>query len=180
MEERGFTPETVVENVPQFFPGNGWVPAGRKCLGASEVTMAGALAHSLNCARAYIMKQVGPAQFADFLQRLNLPTKVDVVPSLALGACNLSLYEMMWGYSIFAGHGFSTRPYFISRIEDRNGNIIVRFDNGANRKEAISEVTAYKMCKMMQGTVDRGTAAGLRSPRHIGYCRDGWKNGNNK
>jgi penicillin-binding protein 1A len=118
---------------------------------------------------------VGPAQFADFLKRLNIPTKVDVVPSLALGACNLSLYEMMWGYSIFAGHGFSTRPYFIVRIEDRNGNVIARFDNGNNRKEAISEVTAYKMCRMMQGTVDRGTAAGLRN--RLGIAEMGGKTG---
>jgi penicillin-binding protein 1A len=175
MEERGFTPETVIDNEAQFFPGNGWVPAGKKCKGLPQVTMAGALAFSLNCASASIMKQVGPAQFADFLQRLNIPTKVDVVPSLALGACNLSLYEMMWGYSIFAGHGFTTRPYFISRIEDRNGNVIKRFDNGNNRKEAISEATAYRMCRMMQGTVDIGTAKGLRS--RIGVAEMGGKTG---
>ena len=175
IEERGFTPETVVNNEAQFFPGNGWVPAGKKCKGMPQVTMAGALAFSLNCASAYIMKQVGPPQFADFLQRLNLPSKVDVVPSLALGTCNLSLYEMMWGYSIFAGHGFSTRPYCISRIEDRNGNVIKRFDNGSNRKEAISEVTSYRMCRMMQGTVDIGTAAGLRA--RLGIAEMGGKTG---
>jgi penicillin-binding protein 1A len=175
MEERGFSPETVVDNEAQFFPGNGWVPAGKKCKGVPQVTMAGALAHSLNCASAYIMKQVGPAQFADFLQRLNIPTKVDVVPSLALGTCNLSLYEMMWGYSIFAGQGFSTKPYFITRIEDRNGNVIKRFDNANSRKEAISEVTAYKMARMMQGTVDIGTAAGLRG--RLGIAEMGGKTG---
>lgn len=175
MEERGFTPETVCDNEPQFFQGNGWVPAGKKCIGLPQVTMAGALAHSLNCASAYIMKQVGPQEFADFLGRLNIPTKVQPYPSLALGACELSLYEMLWGYSIFAGHGFSTKPYFISRIEDRNGNIIKRFDYSVNRKEAISEVTAYRMCQMMQGTVDRGTAAGLRG--RLGAAEMGGKTG---
>jgi penicillin-binding protein 1A len=175
MEERGFAPETVCDNQAQYFPGNGWVPAGKKCVGASQVTMADALAHSLNCASAYIMKQVGPQQFADFLSRLNLPTKVDVVPSLALGACDLSLFEMVWGYSIFAGRGFSTKPYFISRIEDRNGNVIKRFDYSTNRKEAVSEVTAYKMARMMQGTVDKGTAAGLRD--RLGAAEMGGKTG---
>jgi penicillin-binding protein 1A len=68
---------------------------------------------------------------------------------------------MMWGYSIFGGRGFSTKPYFVSRIEDRNGNIIKQFDYSVNRKEAINEVTAYKMARMMEGTVTRGTAAGL-------------------
>lgn len=175
IEERGFTPETVCQNQPQFFPGNGWVPAGKKCIGAPEVTMAGALAHSLNCASAFIMQQVGAPQFADFLTRLNLPTKVDVVPSLALGTCDLSLFEMLWGYSIFAGHGFSTKPYFITRIEDRNGNVIKRFDYSSNRKEAISEATAYKMCRMMEGTVDVGTAAGLRD--RLGAAEMGGKTG---
>lgn len=175
MEERGFTPETICENEAQYFPGNGWVPAGRKCVGLPEVTMAGALAHSLNCASAFIMKQVGPKQFADFLSRLNIPTKVDPVPSLALGACELSLFEMMWGYSIFAGRGFSTKPYFISRIEDRNGNVVKQFDYSANRKEAISEVTAYNMTRMMEGTVTRGTAAGMM--QRLGAAEMGGKTG---
>lgn len=175
MEERGFTPETICENQAQFFQGNGWVPAGKKCPGQPQVTMAGALAFSLNCASAYIMKQVGPQQFADFLGRLNIPTKVQPYPSLALGACELSLYEMMWGYSIFAGRGFSTKPYFITRIEDRNGNVLKRFDYSVNRKEAVSEITAYKMSQMMQGTVDRGTAAGLRG--RLGAAEMGGKTG---
>ncbi|MGC4034541.1 MAG: transglycosylase domain-containing protein [Chitinophagaceae bacterium] len=175
MEERGFTPETVCDNEAQFFQGSGWVPAGKKCIGLPQVTMAGALAHSLNCASAYIMKQVGPQEFVDFLGRLNIPTKLQPYPSLALGSCELSLYEMLWGYSIFAGRGFSTKPYFISRIEDRNGNVIKRFDYSANRKEAISEVTAYKMCRMMQGTVDIGTAAGLRN--RLGAAEMGGKTG---
>jgi penicillin-binding protein 1A len=123
--------------------------------------MASALAWSRNCATAYIMKQVGPSQFANFLERINIPTKVEPHPSIALGSCDLSLYEMMWGYSIFAGRGFSTKPYFISRIEDRNGNVIKRFDYSTNRKEVISEATAYNMCKMMEGPVTKGTAAGL-------------------
>jgi penicillin-binding protein 1A len=174
MEERGFTPETECENVAQFFPGSGWVPAGKKC-GGGVLSMANALAYSKNCATAYIMKQVGPQQFSDFLSRINIPTKVKAFPSIALGTCDLSMYEMLWGYTIFAGRGFSTKPYSISRIEDRNGNVIKRFDFSVNRKEAISEITAYTMAKMMQGTVDKGTAGGLRS--RVGAAEMGGKTG---
>ena len=174
MEERGFTPETECENVAQFFPGSGWVPSGKKC-GGGTMSMANALAYSKNCATAYIMKQVGPQQFADFLSRINIPTKVQPYPSIALGTCDLSLYEMLWGYSIFAGRGFSTKPYSISRIEDRNGNVIKRFDYSANRKEVVSEVTAYTMARMMQGTVDKGTARGMRS--RVGALEMGGKTG---
>ncbi len=163
MEERGFTPETQVIDQQQDFGNNQLVPATSKTCSGRSMTMASALAWSKNCATAYIMKQVGARQFADFLARLNIPTKVEAYPSIALGACDLSLFEMLWGYSIFAGRGFSTKPYFISRIEDRNGNVIKRFDYSVNRKEVVSEVTAYRMARMMQGTVDAGTASGLRS-----------------
>jgi penicillin-binding protein 1A len=80
---------------------------------------------------------------------------------MALGACDLSLYEMMWGYTMFPASGFSTKPYYISRIEDKNGNVLERFDT--KRKEVISQGTAYTMARMMQGPVDFGTAAGLRN-----------------
>jgi penicillin-binding protein 1A len=174
MEERGFTPETECENTAQNFGGGAWVPAGKKCPGGS-ISMANALAYSKNCATAYIMKQVGPQQFADFLARINIPTKVEPFPSIALGSCDLSMYEMLWGYSVFAGRGFSTKPNFITRIEDRNGNVIKRFDYSLNRKEAVSEVTAYTMARMMQGTVDKGTAAGLRT--RVGAAEMGGKTG---
>src|SRR5687767_186782 len=175
IEERGFTPETEVIDQQQNFGAGRLVPAtGGSCTGRS-MTMASALAWSRNCATAFIMKQVGPEQFADFLGRINIPTKVEAYPSIALGACDLSLFEMLWGYSIFAGRGFSTKPYFISRIEDRNGNVIKRFDYSVNRKEAISEITAYKMTRMMQGTVDRGTASGLRA--RLGAAEMGGKTG---
>lgn len=174
IEERGFTPDTEVENVAQNFGGGAWVPAGRRC-GGGTMTMANALAYSKNCATAYIMKQVGPKQFAEFLSRISIPTEVKPYPSICLGTCDLSIFEMLWGYSIFAGRGFSTKPIAISRIEDRNGVVIKRFDNTANRKEAISEVTAYTMCKMMQGTVDRGTARGLRT--RVGAAEMGGKTG---
>jgi len=175
MEERGFTAETPVEDVQQNFGGGRLVPAtGKTCTGRT-VTMASALAWSRNCASAYIMKQVGPAQFSNFLERINIPTKVDPHPSIALGSCDLSLYEMLWGYSIFPGHGFSTKPYFISRIEDRNGNVLKRFDYSTNRKEAISEITAYNMVKLMEGPVTKGTAAGLMY--RLGAAEMGGKTG---
>lgn len=175
MEERGFTPETPVEDIQQNFGGGRLVPAtGKSCTGRTY-SMASALAWSRNCATAYIMKQVGPAQFSNFLERLNIPTKVEPNPSIALGSCDLSLFEMMWSYTIFPGHGFSTKPYFINRIEDRNGNVIKRFDNSNNRKEVISEVTAYNMTRMMEGTVTKGTAGGLM--QRLGAAEMGGKTG---
>ncbi|MCR6719834.1 MAG: transglycosylase domain-containing protein [Chitinophagaceae bacterium] len=162
MEERGFRPETEVEDVQQDFGNKQLVPATTKSCSGKTITMASALAFSRNCASAYIMKEVGPKAFVDFLGRLNIPTKVEPFPSIALGSCDLSLFEMMWAYSVFGGGGFSTKPYFINRIEDRNGNVIMRFDYAMNRKEAVSEATAYNMTRMMEGAVTIGTAGGLK------------------
>jgi penicillin-binding protein 1A len=175
MEERGFTAETMVEDVQQSFGKNQLVPATSKSCSGRSMTMASALAWSKNCATAYIMKQVGTEQFANFLQRINIPTKVEPYPSIALGSCDLSLFEMMWGYSIFPGRGYSTRPKLITRIEDRNGNVIKRIDMTASRKEAISEVTAYNMTRLMEGPVTKGTAAGLMQA--LGAAEMGGKTG---
>ncbi|HEY6502483.1 MAG TPA: transglycosylase domain-containing protein [Chitinophagaceae bacterium] len=175
MEDAGFTAETEVEDVQQSFGKNQLVPATTKSCSGKTITMASALTWSKNCASAYIMKQVGPERFAEFLSKLNIPTKVEPYPSIALGSCDLSLFEMMWSYSIFAGHGYTTKPYFISRIEDRNGNVIKRFDYSTNRKEAISEVTAYRMAQMMQGPVTKGTAAGMM--QRLGATELGGKTG---
>lgn len=174
VEEIGYTPQTPVENLAQHFPGSGMVPAKGICKGnGAQVSMASALTYSLNCASAYIIKQVGPDRFASFLNQISIPTKVEPYPSISLGACDLSLYEMLWGYTIFPAGGFSTKPIYITRIEDKNGNVIERFDT--ERKEVISEVTAYTMAKMMQGPVDFGTARGLRAS--LGVTEMGGKTG---
>lgn len=174
VEELGYTPQTPVENLAQNFPGSGMVPAKGVCKGnGAMVSMASALTYSLNCASAYIIKQVGPQRFADFLRQVSIPTKVEPYPSIALGACDLSLYEMMWGYTIFPAGGFSTKPVYITRIEDKNGNVLDRFDT--ERKEVINEVTAYTMAKMLQGPVDFGTAKGLRA--NLGIAEMGGKTG---
>lgn len=175
VEELGYTAETEVQDVQQNFGAGRLVPATSRTCSGGTMTFANALAYSKNCASAYIMKQIGPENFANFLARINIPSKVDPHPSIALGSCDLSLYEMLWGYSIFAGRGFSTKPYIISRIEDRNGNVIKRLDYSANRKEAVSEIAAYQMSRIMQGTVDKGTAAGLRG--RLGAAEMGGKTG---
>ncbi len=106
-------------------------------------------------------------------KQINIPTKVEPFPSIGLGTCDLSLYEMMWGYTMFPSGGFSTKPIYITRIEDKNGNVLERFN--AERKEVISQTTAYTMARMMQGPVDYGTAAGLRA--RLGVAEMGGKTG---
>ncbi len=175
IEDVGFSPETLVANEAQYFDGYGMVPASGECKGkgGDTVTMATALAYSLNCASASIMKQVTPSRFVDFLKNANIQSPLEPYPSICLGAVNISMYEMMWAYTMFPAGGFTTKPYYISRIEDKNGNVLDRFDT--ERKEVISQNTAYTMSRMMQGPVDIGTAAGLRN--RLGITEMGGKTG---
>jgi len=168
IEEAGFTPNTQVQDIQQSFGSYGLVPATTKtCTGAS-MPMAEALAKSKNCATAYILKQLdGTAnnsakRFVDFLNnKCGLQTKIDPNPSIALGACEISLYEMMQAYSMLPGRGFNVKPMFIARIEDRNGNTLQSFT--PIRREVISDVTAYSVIKMMQGVMQFGTGRSIWS-----------------
>lgn len=174
VEELGFTPETPVENQAQYFAGYGMVPAGGICKGdGGSVNIATALAHSLNCASADVMRQVTLKRFVRFLKRSNIQSPLEPYPSICLGAVNISMYEMLWAYSMFPSGGISTKPYYISRIEDKNGNLLANFDT--RRKKVLSQNTAYTMCRMMQGPVDYGTAAGLRE--RLGLSEMGGKTG---
>ncbi len=172
IEEYGFTPETECEATAQYFPGSGWVPANNTGRTGTR-TLASGLTWSINEVAAYLIKQTTPQRFADFIKQINIPTKVEPYPSISLGTCDLSLFEMMWGYSMFPGGGFSTKPVYITRIEDKNGNVVAKFET--QRKEVISQTTAYTMTRMMQGPVDIGTAAGLRN--RLGIAEMGGKTG---
>jgi penicillin-binding protein 1A len=92
---------------------------------------------------------------------------LDAVPSLCLGVSDVSLYEMAGAYATFVNSGIYTEPYYISRIEDKNGNVIENFV--PKTREAISEQTAFKMIYMLQGGVEEegGTSRGLNKELKI-------------
>lgn len=163
IEEAGFTPNTEVQDVQQSFGSFGMVPNTPKTCTGGTMPMALALAKSRNCASAYILKQLdntannGAKRFVEFLKKCDFTSKVEPYPSIALGATEISLFEMMQGYSMFPGRGFNAKPMYITRIEDRNGNVLATFT--PQRKEVISDVTAYSVIRMMQGVMTNGTGA---------------------
>jgi penicillin-binding protein 1A len=165
IEEAGFTPETTVLDQQQNFGGGRMVPATTESCTGRSMPMGQALAFSRNCASAFIMKQLdnggndGPKRFVQFLERTDISTKVEAHPSIALGSCEISLFDMMQAYSMFPGRGFNVKPMFITRIEDKNGNVVQQFM--PERKEVISDAAAYQVIKMMQGTTQFGTARGI-------------------
>lgn len=148
----GYTPETV-------FPG-GPINMGDKVITGSGGPMAICLAYSKNPGAVFLINELGVQRTVEFAKQCGIESKIPPYPSIALGSADISLYEMVRSYTMFPGRGFNVKPYFINRIEDRNGNVLESFR--AESKEVISEAEAYIMTKMMKGVVDFGTGRALR------------------
>ena len=163
MQEGEFTPCTRIPNIPyniELPDGRFWSP-GNSGGGGGEITLKNALAQSNNWISAYLMNQFGPEAVIGMARRMGVESPIDPVPSICLGVCDLKLIEMVGAMSTFANQGVYVKPMFITKIEDKNGNVIQRFS--PEESEAMSEVTAYKMVELMKGVVQSGTGIRLRS-----------------
>ncbi len=164
MQEGEYTPCTKIPNIPyniQLEDGKFWSPrnSGGKHVN-EEVTLKWALAQSNNWISAYLMNRFGPQAVITMARRMGVESPIDPVPAICLGVCDLKLIEMVGAMSTFANQGVYIKPMFITKIEDKNGNVIQRFMPEEN--EAMSEVTAYKMVELMKGVVQSGTGVRLR------------------
>lgn len=156
--DNGFSPCGIVSTQPQSFPTIDYYDAGGSDKG--PMTMKSALAGSINNAALYLIRQVGINSFADFIQKCGVDAKIDKVPSLALGVPDISLYEMLQAYTMFPTGGTNVQPFYITKIEDKDGNVLKSYV--PKQKEIINKYTAFKMVRMMQGVVDYGTAKRIR------------------
>jgi penicillin-binding protein 1A len=167
IEKAGFTPFSIVQDQQQNFEGYGMVPNTPKSCTGQSMPMAQALAESRNCATAYIMKQINgdgneaAKELVAYLKKANIQADIPAYPSIALGACEVSLYEMVQAYTMFPGGGYNAQPFFINRIEDKNGNVLESFS--PQRRKVISELTAYSMVSMMEGVMTKGTGRSMYS-----------------
>ena len=163
MQEGEFSPCTEVPNLPVTFnlqDGNTWTPhnADNKRVG-EMVTLKWALANSVNNVSAYLMKRFSPAAVINMARKLGVTSPIDAVPSICLGTADLSVYEMTGAMSAFANKGVFVEPIFITRIEDKNGNILESFI--PKQQEAMNEQSAFLMLELMKGVVESGTGARL-------------------
>ncbi|MEY3152204.1 MAG: hypothetical protein RLZZ333_801, partial [Bacteroidota bacterium] len=148
----GFKPETELPNGP--------IDMGGKMIDGTGGPMAVCLALSKNPGAVYLINTLGVKKTIEFAKECGIVNNIPPYPSIALGSADLSLIEMVQAFSMFPGRGFNVKPYYISRIEDRNGNVLASFRT--QTKEVISESEAYIMTKMLQGVVDFGTGSSLR------------------
>jgi penicillin-binding protein 1A len=160
--ENGVSPCEKILNAPVTFPEGmfgleeSWTPhnAAADNLDNMNVSLKMALANSINSISAKIMKDFGPLAVIDVARRCGITTPIDAVPSICLGTPDVSLFEMVSAYSVFANKGIWIEPSFILRIEDRNGSTI--WSPIPERREAMTEENAYKMLELLGGVASYG------------------------
>jgi penicillin-binding protein 1A len=187
--EAGFSPCLQLVDISPTIsvPGGTWTPKNSdgKYGSGETMTIRSALAQSVNSISAQLIQRMGPNNVVDFARRLGVKSPLDPVHAICLGTSDVSLYELVAAYCTFVNLGIYTEPYYITRIEDKNGNVIENFV--PKTKQALSEQTAFKMVYMLQGGVQEsgGTSLGLshdvKSDNEIGGktgttqgASDGW------
>lgn len=163
--QNGYSPCYEVENIPRSFDIGDSIPYTPRSSGPRDyhgkmVTLGWGLAQSENYVSAWLMQQFKPAAMVDIMHRMGIRSYIDPVVSLFLGPVDITLEEMVGAYGTFANKGVYTRPMYVTRVDDKNGNTISRFT--PKIEEVLSEDQAYLMLHLLQGVVRQGTAGRLR------------------
>jgi penicillin-binding protein 1A len=193
--ENGYSPcySVVDQPVEVYIPGQpAWSPSNADGkFTYQKMTIRKAMAQSVNSVTAYMMKKLSPKIVIETARRLGITSDLEEVPSLALGVNDVSIFEMAGAFGTFVNQGEHTTPYYIDRIEDKNGNVIQQFT--PRKKPAMSEEHAYLMLYMLRGGFEEqsGTSQGvpytLREGNELGgktgttqNASDGWYMGVSK
>ena len=171
-QELGFTPCTEVPNTAVTFdmpPGQpDYTPKNAdKNREGEMVTLKWALANSVNFISAFLIKRVKPGKVVELARKMGVKSEIEPVPAICLGTPSLSVEEMVGATATYANKGIFNKPVYITRIEDKNGNVIETFKRQSN--EALSERTAYLMLSLLQGVVKYGTGRRLIYRYHFTY-----------
>ena len=125
-----------------------------------------ALSNSVNTVAVKVLYETGIEEVIDQAHKMGINSKIEKVPSIALGSANLSMMELAKAYTSYVNQSKPSNPIFITRIEDKNGNVIASFEDlNPKRKDekAFSDATRQVMLEFMKATVNSGTASRLRS-----------------
>lgn len=168
--ENGLSPCYEVPNVPVSFVGNFNSVEGStyepefsdaKEIDGQMVTLRTGLSKSLNQISAWVMKQYNPEAVIEVARKVGIRSDIPPVIPICVGAVDLPVHEVAGAFTAFANKGIWVEPIMVTRIEDKNGNLLATFKT--HEEVAMSEETAYKMLYMMEGvTSTEGTARRLR------------------
>ncbi len=164
--DKGFTPASMIIDNAVVYSGGGhardfWKPQNydRKFYGPTLLRKA--LAKSRNLSTVKILQDIGVEYAVDYARRLGIESDLYPDLSLALGASGVSLLELVKAYSVFANLGECIEPIFITKILDRDGNILATAETEG--RQVIEKSTAYIMTSLLESVVQEGTGARVQA-----------------
>lgn len=157
--DMGYTPATVIIDSPIVFQNEAqdfkWKPKnyGEKFYGPTLFRQA--LAKSRNVITIKILQDIGIDYVIDYAHRLGISAQMNRDLSMALGSSGVSLLELVNAYSVFNNYGYMVEPCFVTRVLDREGNLLEEFV--PHKEQVIEKSTAFIMTSMLEGVVQNGT-----------------------
>ncbi len=163
VERAGYTPATVVVDAPISFPDNNgvWAPHNYDFTFLGPIPVRRAIEQSRNIPAIKTLQAVGVQTGIEYAHKLGLMGEFPPYLPIAIGAGEATVLEMCGAFATFANQGLRMKPMLISRITDREGNIVEEARPQA--KDAIRAETAYIMASLLRGVVERGTAVRAKS-----------------
>jgi penicillin-binding protein 1A len=165
--ERGYDVDSVVPDEPRQYKaglGRSWSPRNYDGKYSGAITIRDAIAYSKNAATVGLLDQIGIEPVRKVLSDLGIGINLENNLSIALGSSNMTLVDLVKGFSAFANGGYRVSPIFIRRIEDRQGKVLEA--NETRRSRAMPSETAFKMNMLLQGVTSYGTA---KEASRLGY-----------
>jgi penicillin-binding protein 1A len=138
-----------------------WTPKNSDNKYRGMVTLKKALANSINTVSAKLMDKVGPEAVVTLTKKLGVKSEIPLQPSIALGAVEITVEDMVAAYSTFANQGVYIKPQFISRIEDKNG--VILYEPVPESHDVLNKDIAYAVIKLLEGVTEEGSGVRLRT-----------------
>jgi penicillin-binding protein 1A len=146
--------------------GTRWTPQNDNKQFTGKMTIREGLKKSVNLLAVRAIMEIAPKrQVIQYAKRMGITSYLPPYESLALGTADISPLEMTSAFGVFANRGVRVEPVSLLRIEDKNGNVIE--ESTTDKREVLSEETAFIMTSMLQGVVDGGTATRVRNFFHL-------------
>ena len=143
-----------------------WMPQNYDGTTGGLTTIREGLRRSLNLISVRMIQEVVPAQAVkQTARRMGMSTDIRAVDAIALGTSEVHLLEIVAAYGTFANKGVYCKPFGITRIEDRYGNVLKEYY--PKREEVLSTETSYMMTSLLQTVLDRGTGGSVRWKYHF-------------
>ena len=139
-----------------------WTPKNSSDEYGGMLSLKGGLAKSVNTMSARLIDMVSPRNVVRLAKSAGIESRIRANPSIALGAVDLSLIEMVSAYATFANKGLRVAPMILTRIEDKNGTVLQEFI--PETKEVLSEEAAYVVLDLLKGVTLSGSGVRLRLP----------------